>query len=290
MTNEKNTTIKNKLDIIDAVIKVLLSLTAIFTGVTSFKIKYKEYRYSIVAEQFYGIPRYYFYHEDRIYLIIRFITIILFIVLFLLPIITKLIYKNQKIEKYEAVLYSILSSLFIGLYISTMLSIKYGLNSIFEIILFILITVILMYLIYNIYNILIGFKEFEIKVGENKTCKNICDFIDHFKEKLKKSNIIILIYTLLMVLFSFQLINSTDLVHENPEIIDEYQFIDYVDDDNSSSIDIIVSNLENNKCITIKAVIDKEGNLKIKKGEYRITNIIDKDIKYRTFKDVKSAL
>lgn len=237
---------------------------------------------SILAENFYGIPKLYFINRvGRDYYLLAIYILVITIIVTVFPILIKMIFKKDKFDKLESGILSLFQA-----YITLVLLVKIFLGIFVKILSFnramilcLLIAAIFFFVFYHYYRNDYGvYSDDNIKIKKNYT------------KRIKKymNGVMIYIHTLFIVVtFILGVIFISKQILITPEKILEYETIAVgKSKDNKLEYKIIVSHNKDKVVIMYGDADEKNKKLTIKKGEYRIESIVSEKIVYKKFRNV----
>lgn len=219
------------------------------------------YYNTINQANFYGIPVNFFIDDQTRFSMSKPLIGLVTVLLFAFPLLYKLIFKDKKISKYSAVLFSFAISLAI-IYLNFESVFSFIYSSIFRAVLVVLFfAIILPFILYRTFS--------SLEIIESDEKQNI----------IKNLSLIqILIGILLGILISWVLYVN---VFKTDKLDEGYMSI-IKDKEELNSVDVIVKNIGYEKAVLMKGEIN-DGELKLMKFNYWIDNISGRRIDYAYF-------
>lgn len=266
-------------DILSVITSIIAMCVAIYGAFTNFT----NAMYAINAEKFYKISSELFYYNRNFNFIVS-VAIYFFTASILIsPFLLKDKWNNKKIDKSAVLFYSML----ISLYILSLLSIKF-INCLvkayedygkFYVLIIMLVSYIILICIF--YFLVTGRSKREAKEDSKQDdSSNICEFI----KKFIKENILLTVYIIVVIVVIFCLASSLNGPELDPKDKMSYEIISGDDDFNA------IIGYKDGLAITLKSDESTEGKssiLKIIDNEYKLQDLKDKVIIYKTFDKVE---
>lgn len=239
------------------------------------------YFYSLKAEQFYGIPKFYFYDNLQVEYIVNVAFFVTTIMLLFSPFMIKRFLKKNKLKFFESLVYSFLFA-FLAFYLSLVFCVSFIMNPLHitgydYILLFVCIVVAIISWVVYFFVFKTDLIKHSIDKQKTKEDKNKEDAL---VEPKTKKNIILLAFaivtTTIIVIIMVLMFNSTLFTPNNKK---NYEIIQV----DKSEYNVIVGYYKNLAIIMKGKIRDSNSHLEIKKGYYKLESVEEKNLGYYSF-------
>lgn len=266
--------------------EVIITAPAFIITVLGISYGIIRYYYSIKAEQFYGIPRFYFYDNlqaDYIMNVVFFMATVMF---FFSPLMIKRFLKKNKLKISESIWYSFLLAFFV-LYLSLAFCVSFIMNTLhitgYDSVLLgvcIVVAIISWFVYFNVFKTNLTENP---NIDEQKTKEDESKKDASTKPKTKKKIILIafaIVTTTIICIIGVLMLNSPLFRPNNKK---NYEIIQL----GKLEYNVIVGYYKDS-AIIMKGKIDYQNSnsnshLKIEKGYYKLESIEEKDLVYCSF-------
>lgn len=244
------------------------------------------YFYSLKAEQFYGVPKFYFYDNSQVDFIMKVVSFTAAVMIFLSPLMIKRFSRKNKLNFFESLGYSFLVT-FLVFCFSLNFCVSFIINTLHItehdfVLMGVCVTVsIISWVVYFFVFKTDLTEHLNIDKQETKKDKNKKDAPVDLKAKENKIMLaFVIVATISIAIIMFLMFNSTLFTPNNKK---DYEIIQVV----NLECNVIIGYYKNS-AIIMKGKIDYQnnnlnGHLKIKKGRYRIESTEERNLVYCGF-------